>query len=321
MKEEESKIRIDVTPLAQWSDWDDWLASTEAPPLFAERRLLSLAGATTVFRALRGRDVECAFPVLTAPAAASPAHVCFPYFGPVFRQNGASPRRAQARRRDILGRLLDSIKQRGDAVSLPLHPSHLDIIPYVNAGFLPEVRTTWTYDLRELARWDQLASPGRRKDLSNAENADITVALDPTASRFCARRAAHWATDPAVEATILRQVGVITAMKRGVCLFANDRHGHRVGQLFVAWDEACAYALHSWQSPTHTRLPSSTLLYLAAMRYCRKIGLRKFDFEGSVLPGVERYYQSFGGTQTHFFRVCWARSPEITRAMLYDHLL
>jgi hypothetical protein len=39
------------------------------------------------------------------------------------------------------------------------------------------------------------------------------------------------------------------------------------------------------------------------------LGLRAFDFEGSVVPAIERHFRGFGGTLTPYFRVNKAWLP------------
>jgi hypothetical protein len=47
----------------------------------------------------------------------------------------------------------------------------------------------------------------------------------------------------------------------------------------------------------------------ACIRHARDLGLEVYDFEGSMVPGIEQYFRSFGGTLTPLYRVVKASLP------------
>ncbi len=45
------------------------------------------------------------------------------------------------------------------------------------------------------------------------------------------------------------------------------------------------------------------------MKHSPVLGLKIFDFEGSVIPAIERYFRGFGGGLTSYFTVTKAWLP------------
>lgn len=46
-----------------------------------------------------------------------------------------------------------------------------------------------------------------------------------------------------------------------------------------------------------------------AIQHTQQLGLERFDFEGSVIPAIERYIRGFGGKLTPYFKVNKAWLP------------
>jgi hypothetical protein len=72
--------------------------------------------------------------------------------------------------------------------------------------------------------------------------------------------------------------------------------------LGIAYDNTCAYLLFSGFDPEQKNSNNTALLIYKAI--CDARGQVKiFDFEGSMLPGIESFYRQFGGTLTPYFRI------------------
>ncbi len=88
----------------------------------------------------------------------------------------------------------------------------------------------------------------------------------------------------------------------GRTIYAVDEQGNLHAALFVIWDKKCAYDLISTIDPEYRNSGASTLLVLEMMRYLSG-KVQAFDFEGSMIPGVEQSFRRFGATQMPYFTV------------------
>jgi hypothetical protein len=83
---------------------------------------------------------------------------------------------------------------------------------------------------------------------------------------------------------------------------ANDELGNIHGMLYVIWDSSTTYYLASGIDPDKKRSQSITLLMDRAISdsFDRS---QIFDFEGSMIQGVESFFRSFGGKPVSYHKL------------------
>lgn len=89
----------------------------------------------------------------------------------------------------------------------------------------------------------------------------------------------------------------------GKIIYATDESGNLHGALFIIWDDESAYDLITPFDPDYRDSGASTLLILEMIRYLSEKKIKIFDFEGSMIPGVEDSFRHFGAVQTPYFRI------------------
>ncbi|OON68700.1 GNAT family N-acetyltransferase [Hymenobacter sp. CRA2] len=86
--------------------------------------------------------------------------------------------------------------------------------------------------------------------------------------------------------------------------FAVDAEQRVHSAAYLIWDQHTAYYHLAGDDPELRESGSGILLIWEAIRYAsEQLGLRCFDFEGSMLPAIERIRVQFGATQTPYFFV------------------
>lgn len=84
--------------------------------------------------------------------------------------------------------------------------------------------------------------------------------------------------------------------------FASDDQGRTHAALYLVWDENSAYYLMGGSDPQLRNSGAFSLLMWQAIKFAGSV-TRKFDFEGSMIEPVERYFRSFGARQIPYFRI------------------
>ena len=79
------------------------------------------------------------------------------------------------------------------------------------------------------------------------------------------------------------------------------------GAIYVIWDEYTTYYLMGGNDPELINSGASSLLLWEAIKFSIKEG-RNFDFEGSMLPGVEKYFRGFNPDLREYHRIYKANS-------------
>lgn len=96
-------------------------------------------------------------------------------------------------------------------------------------------------------------------------------------------------------------------------LVAEDGEGRRHAAAYLVWDRDTMYYLMGGSDPDLRASGATSLCLWQGIRMAAERGL-VFDFEGSMLEPVERYFRAFGAVQTPYFRV--SRTDSLSWRML-----
>lgn len=91
---------------------------------------------------------------------------------------------------------------------------------------------------------------------------------------------------------------------------ARDAEGKAHAGLYLVWDESSAYYLMGGSNPDLRSSGGASLCMWEAISYASSV-VDSFDFEGSMIEPVERYFRSFGAIQTPFHHITRVRSPVV----------
>jgi len=84
---------------------------------------------------------------------------------------------------------------------------------------------------------------------------------------------------------------------------------HPVACAYCVYDQETAYYLFGGYDYELKHHGAGTLALWECIKHAKNIGLKKFDFEGSMLPHIERYFRGFGGEIVPFYAVNKAMLP------------
>ena len=184
-------------------------------------------------------------------------------------------------------------------------PDITDWLPFRWAGYRQTTR--YTYRFPSLADPDALfadASRVRRRHMEEVESL-CTVDENVDLKEFIAFHKAYYARrgerDLIPEELIENVCSAALARRQGLLWGLRSADGALQAAWFVAFDDRCGYSL---LLAIGEKAPKNAMTYLMWQVLKHLSGLTKaFDFEGSVEPGLELFYRTFGTTQTQFFEV------------------
>jgi hypothetical protein len=93
----------------------------------------------------------------------------------------------------------------------------------------------------------------------------------------------------------------------GKIWYAADDKQQWAAAVFIAWDAHTAYYIIGAKDDSFGNSGAMTLLFRNAFKELKST-TRSFDFEGSMIKGVEHYFRSFGASQRMFFEISYYRS-------------
>ena len=231
--------------------------------------------------------------------------------GPWVERSGAKPANALADEMELLAALEAALPP---AVAFLQHfsPTMLNALPFFWAGYRIEAR--YTYRLEGLgtedALWDGLRGNIRREIRKARKRVEIRddVGLDRFHAVWAKTFARQGLRPPHSLAQLDRLDAACAARGARAMLFAQDEADRVHAVAYVVWDEQAAYYLLGGGDPgLRTSGAGSMLMWEAIMRARRVTDV--FDFEGSMLKPVERFFRAFGSRQAPYLRVSRASLP------------
>jgi hypothetical protein len=78
---------------------------------------------------------------------------------------------------------------------------------------------------------------------------------------------------------------------------------------FCVYDKNTAYYLLSGYDSENSHHGAGALAVWEAIKFAKKLGIKYFDFEGSMVPQIEIFFRGFGGQLVPYYRINKAKLP------------
>jgi hypothetical protein len=197
-----------------------------------------------------------------------------------------------------------------DAFVQHFSPTILNALPFHWAGYRLELR--YTYRLEGLgseeALWEGLRGNIRREIRKARTRVEVRddLALDRLHAIWAKTFARQGLAAPVSLEELARLDAACARHGARTMLFAQDDEGHVHAVSYVVGDRNAAFYLIGGGDPELRTSGASSLLMWESILRARAV-TDVFDFEGSMLRPVERFFRAFGGRQTPYVRVSRAR--------------
>ena len=231
----------------------------------------------------------------------------------------SSERDTLNRRREITENLVRQLPNM-PYIELKLAPDCTDWIPFFREGFRQSTR--YTYQLRDISDtkliWGQFGRSRTRnieglvakqgQDLSIRAGQDLSLLLSAYQTNL-SKKGVSWKFS-------LEKFGQMDAalVKHDKRLFFEvvDENKTVVGSKYVILSGNTAYGMLSFSTEKARKNGLGAWMTWEAIKICSAKGIKIFDFEGSMLLGVEEYFRSFGGIQTPYHHLVRTSNKLVT---------
>ncbi|HET60333.1 MAG TPA: GNAT family N-acetyltransferase [Chloroflexi bacterium] len=186
------------------------------------------------------------------------------------------------------------------------HHSITNWLPFYWQGF--QQTTRYTYIIPDLSDPEALWSETRaniRTDIRKAQkqlairtDLDLEIFLDLNEMTF-----KRQGLELPYSRDLVRRIdrGCQTHNCRKI-FFAEDHDGHLHASVYIVWDNQTAYYLMSGSDPERRNSGATSLLLWEAIKFAAT-KVPSFDFEGSVIQPIERFFRAFGAQQVPYFQI------------------
>ncbi len=226
------------------------------------------------------------------------------WLGPWLRPSNAKLTNRIAEEKELMQELIDALP-RFDLFRQSFAPEVTNWLPFYWRGFSQTTRYTYRLDLTDRASLWTALRENIRREIRKAEKIVVVrndLDIDCFA-RVWALTFARQGTRLPVSIDLLRRVDLACAQRN--CrrmFFAEDVHGRIHAAAFLVWNENCAYYLIGGGDPSLRNSGAGSLVMWEAIAFASTVS-RQFDFEGSMIESIERFFRAFGGRPVSFFSI------------------
>jgi hypothetical protein len=193
-----------------------------------------------------------------------------------------------------------------DYFSQNFHYSVENWLPFYWKGF--QQTTRYTYVIDDLSDLDQVKSEFQkniRYDIRKASK-KLRVHSEYGIDKFLDVNALTFARQglplPYPRESVRRLDDACSARSARKIFFAEDASGRVHAAAYIVWDERSAYYLMGGGDPELRTSGATSLVLWEAIKFSHQVSHR-FDFEGSIIESVERFFRAFGARQVPYFNV------------------
>jgi hypothetical protein len=181
-------------------------------------------------------------------------------------------------------------------------------LPFYWAGF--QETTRYTYILHELcdqvSLWQGLQENIRGDIKKASKRFNLRVREDLVVDEFLVLNHMTFARQnmkmPYTDAFVHKLDQACAERHARKIFIAEDDKGRRHAGVYVVWDENSAYYLMGGGDPELRNSGATSLCMWEAIKFAATV-TRRFDFEGSMIKSVEKFFRAFGAQQTPYFTI------------------
>ena len=240
--------------------------------------------------------------------------------GPYFKPSLAKYPEELSRQKNFVNELISR---------LPFHHVFLQNFHHASFNWLPwywqgfEQTTRYTYILEDLNRenvlWNGL-QPNIRREIRKAINRfklRVRTDLGPDVLfRVCQKTFQRQHINGLQKEIVRRIYNACEKRGSGRAFFAVDKLERVHAAAYLIWDERTAYYLLGGGDPQLRNSGAHSLIIWEAIKHAASVS-RTFDFEGSMIESVERFFRAFGARQTPYHHIKRFNNRYLRAGMLF----
>jgi lipid II:glycine glycyltransferase (peptidoglycan interpeptide bridge formation enzyme) len=229
-----------------------------------------------------------------------------PFCGVWFRQNAFKKQHeAISYRKQNLGKLIQALPF-AHRYSFRLQTSVTDWQPFYWAAWRAETRYTYQLAIENLGNVAQNYNDNTKRNIRKSEQS-FTIESGENFDNFLKINALTYQRQNIQQGIFLETwqavEQVLSEKKQRRLFFAKNTEGSLEAAIYVVFDSTTAYYLAGGSTENGRAKGAMHGLLDYAIKQAAAEGCTIFDFEGSMLQGVEPFFRGFGGALTPYFRV------------------
>lgn len=238
-----------------------------------------------------------------------------PYNAPILGNAIAKTDKEQQKQRNYIVALLAAIDEAG-VVEFNLNLGHFDFLPYIWKGYLTTVRVSYkvTVDMNNVSNYNSTTRNYLNRLTKLVENETLNLEVDKKLDSFfelLETSAKQRNYNPKI--SHLKKLFNNKAFTNWFCI--NISYDNKlISGAVIVYDNKCMYNLlnatviEGVEGEQLSLIKQVNILTMHTALLQAKAQHKDFDFEGSMLQGVEKFYRHFGAVQSPYYRAVKAKN-------------
>lgn len=235
-----------------------------------------------------------------------------PSIGPFLKIDAQNPVSIMDTWKQVLSSMADFVESMPySIVSFSFDKNIIDTQPFIWNKFKVIPAYTYLLDLKEsIENIGKRMSSERRNDINKGikdglfvkQLHDLEIVKSLTLKTFSRQ-------EKSCDKYYLNKILGEFAENKNSFAFATLKDNVPVACSFCIYDRNTAYYLIGGYDHKKKHHGAGALSVWESIKHAKKMGLQHFDFEGSMIPQIEKYFRGFGGKLTPYYRINKAKLP------------
>ena len=204
--------------------------------------------------------------------------------------------------KEIMDYFIDNLPKY-DFFDISFHHSITNWLPFFWRGF--KQSTKYTYLIEKDVDIDKIEINNRKRRRKKAQKLSVEVAeSDDIENFYRLNQLTHirQKKDMVYDLNFIKNLYTQLKKEGVVNMFFATYQGKTVAANFLVEDKESVYYLMGGIDPEFADIGAMDLVQYESIKYALSKG-KNFDFEGSMVESIEKYFRSFGATQKAYFEV------------------
>jgi lipid II:glycine glycyltransferase (peptidoglycan interpeptide bridge formation enzyme) len=192
-------------------------------------------------------------------------------------------------------------------------------LPFYWSGYSQSTRYTYIIeDLQDIDNvWKEFRSNIRQEIRKATKSIVINQKEDFDALKYCIKSTYDRQEKTGFDFRTLERIFITcNELNCGKIFLAKNKEDDICGAIYLVWDEKSAYYI-AGGSPKEVRTSGAMpLLLWEAIKFSSSV-TQQFNFEGSMIQSIERFFRGFGGRQVPYLEI---KNTDSIFISLYENL-
>jgi len=232
--------------------------------------------------------------------------------GPVIKMDATNPVTVASNRKKILTSMAEFMENLPcSVISVNLNMDIADTQPFIWKKFKVVPQYTYIINLSQSADdiWKGMSNERRKNINKGIKDGLVTQKIDDKRIIKSLLQKTFSIKRKALNRNYVDKILFDFSNPDNSFAFVTFRADVAIAASFCLYDRNTAYYFFGGRDYETGHHGASSLAIWESIKHSKRLGLKQFDFEGSMIPEIERFFRGFGGDLKPYYRVNKAKWP------------